>query len=1183
MSFEQLLELNAELDALSPGANPKRRVLLSSIILSYLPKNLGPEQRLVYLAHLGDGFLDLARSAGATEFVNQGLKAYKEAAELCAATGQQQSYAQVLNNVAALLIIRGGAGDFERAVQNCEEALTILQQDTDLKAWAWTQLNRATALSRLADERVEDDQEEAIAVFEEVLAQTDREVLPEAWARAQIGLAAACLRCRCRPLKTNLAQARAACHLALEVLSREGNPDSWAQAHHNLATVESRSPAGTADATERAIAFVRLALEVRQPEQSLRGWMESSLLMASLLAQRSTNVRLGNLDAAITCYRAILRVLEPLQTPELLAEAQTSLSFTLVERAYGESGTAEIEEAIRLGSAACETLEKSTRPAILARAMINLGVAHQKRRTGVPLENLDRATAFLESALDMLSPARMPSEWARAASNLANCWIDRPSGDRVEAQERALSLYRRAQQVRGETPDDVHGWAETEQNLGALFAVRVRGRPSFNIGQAIEHAERALRIYTRRVAPHRWATVTHNLASYHALSPMDRGMHLRRALVLCAEALEVRTRDELPLEWADSMQLHAVVERDLAGGRAAVLRCALATVESTLEVRTEDQSPLAWARSMAVIGEIQALLQENQKARRSLEAALRIETVDVLPRRHVETAAQLGNLHFANGRWGEALEHYRSALEAAEVLYREGASADTKSAQLTELRDVHLRAAACLARLGRLSEAVELLERTRTRISSERLVRRGLLDDPTGTQSEDSRQLREEIEGLEIALRRAEPLGQDEWVELSERLQAARSHLPPLPELDLAELLAAASPGHPILYLVPTPAGSTALVAFTDAAGRQQIEMREIEGLDTYRLARWLAEDDGEGRFVGFIAGQFDSIAHLRERLPGILDGLGDRLAAPIVKWLRELGADRCTLIATGVFALLPLHAARLVDGSGCTRIFGEEIELAQAPSLRWLVAARRVLAASGNRRPRLVGVSDPPGGPRSLPFAEAELEMIAASFGDRRVKLNGAEATTEALERALPNATHVHLACHGSFDMEEPLDTALQLADGPWTLREMLDGRPFVGVRLVTFSACLTAVTDSVRALDERSDLPTACLESGAAGVVATLWQVADLPTFLFMEHFYRELANGRDVSASLARAQRRLRELRADELNQWLKTKLDSTEASALRRVASRVAIEIGLCADDERPYEDPYYWAGFVYIGA
>ena len=1186
MKIEELLALNAELDELPLTADPERRVTLSSTILSYLPPTIEPEQRAVYLCHRGDGLLALARRIGSGELVEQGLAAYEEAAKICEANGQQRSRALILNNLAALHIIRGGGGDFEGAVGLCDQALAVLRVKTDLEAWALTQINRATALARLADERVDDDQDAAIAAFEQVLDQVGRDLLPEAWARAHHGLASAWLRRRGGAREDNLSQARTACRRVLKEWTHERFPQLWAQVQHNLALVESRSPTDRAQAIERAIAHARSALDVRRPERTLRGWIESSNMLASLLAERTVGQRGENLEEAIGIYRSILRVLERLEAPELRAELQTNLALALAERVHGEPG-ANVEEAVRLGHAACDILSEVSRPAILARAMTNLGVAYQRRRLGTPVENLDRAIAHLEPVLEMLLPERMPLEWARAASNLANCWAERPRGDRVETQERALALYRRAQKVRGQPHCAGRDWAETEQNLGTLYAVRVRGRRSDNVERAIEHAERALQIYSRNADPQRWATVTHNLASYYALRAIGhRRKNNQNALALCSAVLEVRTRDALPIEWADSMQLCAALERDVAGGNEEGLRRALAMMQRTLEVRTEDGAPVAWARSMAAIGELHAQLGDEQAAQKSLEAALRIETPDVLPRQHMKTAAQFGHLHFAAGRWLQALERYRSALSAAELLYREGILADAQTAELTELHDVPLRAAVCLARLGRAAEAVEQLERTRTRISGERLGRRGLLKRQAGAVSEGLRQVREEIESLEIALRRAEPLGQEELLGISERLRSARAQLPPLPELDLTELLTAAAPADPIAYLVPTPAGITVLLVTVPAAGDGQpsVEAYQIERLTSDRLERWLVETDGDEPFAGYIYGQFDSVAHLKECLPAILDGLGERLAAPIVARLQQLDVDRCTIVASGLLALFPLHAARFVDAGGRSRIFGEVIELTQAPSLRWMIASRHALAAAGDRLPRLVGVADPSSGKPPLPFAVAELETIAAGFAaDRNETLVGVAATAEELLRVLPDATYVHLACHGHFDLEEPLDTALLLADGPWTLRAMLNRRAFAGVRLVTLSACLTAVTDSIRVPDERIDLPTVCLEAGAAGVVAALWKVDDLATFLLIESFYRELASGRTAAAALATAQRQLRSLRAGELIARAQEALASPQASPLQRVAPRLLVEVGLYTDNERPFNDPFFWAAFLYIGA
>jgi len=81
---------------------------------------------------------------------------------------------------------------------------------------------------------------------------------------------------------------------------------------------------------------------------------------------------------------------------------------------------------------------------------------------------------------------------------------------------------------------------------------------------------------------------------------------------------------------------------------------------------------------------------------------------------------------------------------------------------------------------------------------------------------------------------------------------------------------------------------------------------------------------------------------------------------------------------------------------------------------------------------------------------------------------------------------------------------------------------------RLLTLSACETGIGSgglwSVPPGDDWVGLSTAFLGSGAANVLASLWQVEDLATAELMQGFYRHLAAGEGMAKALASAQREL-----------------------------------------------------------
>jgi CHAT domain-containing protein len=198
--------------------------------------------------------------------------------------------------------------------------------------------------------------------------------------------------------------------------------------------------------------------------------------------------------------------------------------------------------------------------------------------------------------------------------------------------------------------------------------------------------------------------------------------------------------------------------------------------------------------------------------------------------------------------------------------------------------------------------------------------------------------------------------------------------------------------------------------------------------------------------------------------------------------------------------------------------------------------------------------------------------------------------ATRSELLQRLPGATYIHLACHGVFDMTQPLRSHLRLGGGQrLLLSELLDQQLFKDADLVVLSACQTAMIDFSHLPDEAIGLPTASLQAGAPRVLGSLWPVNDASTALLMEAFYRCLLLGVEGStaslppaAALRLAQRRLRSATAGELE--LGTCWERVyEASAGSDAEAFQRARYFKRHPSVQPFREPYYWAAFVLSGA
>lgn len=106
--------------------------------------------------------------------------------------------------------------------------------------------------------------------------------------------------------------------------------------------------------------------------------------------------------------------------------------------------------------------------------------------------------------------------------------------------------------------------------------------------------------------------------------------------------------------------------------------------------------------------------------------------------------------------------------------------------------------------------------------------------------------------------------------------------------------------------------------------------------------------------------------------------------------------------------------------------------------------------------------------------------------------------------------------------------------------------------------------------------------LQAGYAGVVASLWSVADVSTAMLTVRFYqfwRE--DGLEPVYALRAAQRWLRDATAAEL-QLAQIYTEQYQASGRRDRNAYNAQRYYETHPDEHPFHHPYYWAAFYLTG-
>ena len=176
--------------------------------------------------------------------------------------------------------------------------------------------------------------------------------------------------------------------------------------------------------------------------------------------------------------------------------------------------------------------------------------------------------------------------------------------------------------------------------------------------------------------------------------------------------------------------------------------------------------------------------------------------------------------------------------------------------------------------------------------------------------------------------------------------------------------------------------------------------------------------------------------------------------------------------------------------------------------------SARAWVRAAGTRPPRsrqVVLVRGP-----GLGSDGAEVPVLAG-LHPGAVVLEGERATVAAALAELDGAWLAHVAAHGTFRQDNPMFSALHLADGPLTIHD-LERLKHTPHRLM-LSACDAGLGASVGA-DELLGLVSALMTLGSAGVLASVLPVADESVVDLSVEVHRRLLAGDDLAQALCHA---------------------------------------------------------------
>ena len=1176
----------------------------------------------------------------ALDQVIQGLAALDgpdfEAADALAAADSRSVRARAL-------LRRNGPGDADTAIKAIEEARTAFLPEAYSVDRALCDARLGGAFTARTSGNLAENLENAIRAYTLALATLTQNVDFARWMRLTINLASAYARRRCGARADNTEIARALFEQVLAAASDDGEASVRMAARQGLiAALLQRERGELCENIEQAIGMAQALIDdLVLPQQSVL-WIRTRTMLAQALLAREQQEPVEDLQRVLRICQETLAVCPPsgmaIERGVLLllhgnalcklaalghrpsvGDARSDYSQALA--AFQDAGSAErsafasmrladllagsstpdrkrdARKALELYNAALAVLRAQSPDSEIADALVNLARMHVMAGGENQTEDLRRAIAAMESALSLLRVEDDPMTWAQASANLAILLGQRTDGDRGEHRERAIATAEAALRAwpAGVMPE---ARAEAELGLGILYLFRFKGEPADNAERAIEILQGACAGKPVREAAQRRPRLGTNLAiAYLCLGWSKTDM----AIAALEGALAGTDAQLHPREWANiQYHLGVALGRRRNGSisdceQANVCFQAALAIYSKLQL-SDDEARVLMALGLNYERFPDEIFSSNAKALASFERALELTPTGSKDTRRLSLLTLIGRRRLGDGDFAGAEVQLAEALELWTDLLYLTAAREGVYELAHRIGDLGPQLAYCRFKLGDHHGGLEALKWARGAELRRVLTPQASIGSSSAS-SGDVVAAAEAVKRLQYEFSAPSTAALSSVrapsLEILANLRTTRQTLDAA--LDAAggkvgvaarpravELLTSIPEGVVLVAPIATPHGGTVLVV---PAGTTQLTAVHLA-----MLPDLTSEAVDEALWIWSRA--YDDLMQTRDwraldkAIRVILDWLWGQVAEPVREVLAKLGVGpdagmELVFMPSDGLGFLPLHAAWDAN----KRSLLDDFVVSYSPSVQALNFSRRHAEEVGRGRGPTMGVFNPQKGERvgELPMSETlEWPLIRCAFFNHPVPLIGTDATVEAVLTHAGEAGYLHFSCHGVFDRQAPGRSGLVLAKG-----ERLDLRRIASLylkncRMVVTAACDTGVTAGGRLVLEQIGLPAAFLQAGAPAVVATLWPVLDRSTALLVGRLY-ELHIGAELRPAEALRQAVL-ELRAGTgipvggADGVTRHGLPTTPAGAEPR------------EDDDRSlgeivegYSAPFFWAGFVTVGA
>lgn len=1016
---------------------------------------------------------------------------------------------------------------------------------------------------------------------------------------------------------------------------------------------------------ERALADFSTALEVLTPDRWPICWATTLYRRAEIMTQRLSGDRSQNLTSALNDLQSALTRICPDILPRTWAYIHRLMGRNLME----PSSTRHVEDnerALEEFDIALTVYSRSFYPNDWAHITMMKANAYRHRVLGNHADNVEQTLTHLNAVLTVWTRENAPEDWSMAVHNRALAYRDRTRGSRAENLEHALADFTAALTVRTQKDMPIH-WAETHASRGGVYTSRILGDRAINLDLALQDLDTSLKVRTRDEMPHLWAETMFFRAAAH-FNLVFVSDHPHDELQMCLDdidaCLEIYTETSAPeLYWnaqhVRAQALELLVDKQKAHEAYASLRVqtramsnALLTERGRLGVLGKAADADIYVRDATLMlteanPDVKSalLILEEGRAQR-LRSALSLDVIARAPEIEPSFREHMENRGRAAYPRSEG-QHYRS------------------QPPLETTTDMKLADDALEARRQKSESDYETYQRAVY----------GVVESNSDKGEYASATLQYLVQavadpGSAIVYLFADKRGGHALVVSQNGDQTLRADDLPLPFLTddaVSSLLLTKAERQ-----IPSVSGAHSAVLATGGLVAAQMRLgrsilpawglslrdavAELPSDCGFRIAgqllldTWVTSPDQHmlttRSFVSLgdqersvIMDVFESTV-LNLELRRCLSMLGKLGLDTLAEYLARHNLSSISLIPFGRLGLLPVSSAQInVDGD--LMFFCDRFETKLAPNGLSVLGSQIRAANSDQNHGQFLTLGNPkpqPSHVRDLPSAEAESRAaydIAIAKGlprDQVLRLAPEEGNKAHVIEGLQRAWLAHLAVHGTFLAEDPLNSYLLLsgddstpeADCHLSLHEAIQGKVnMAGLRLLVLSACETAINDVLDVPDEVLSLAAGFIQAGAAGVIASLWAVDDHASYLLITRFFQFYLDQRTPCSpgqALVKAQRWLREEATNELLSKfdplvaaydeeagdqiqrqsyqhrnitsmsrtapvLSTSLRTADGNSSSQPLANIRANAALWAEDDPaglPYSEPIFWAGFTITG-